>query len=84
MWFAAAAAATTTTTTTNNNNSSNNNTLFPLCRVFTLTFLKQTMSLGNTMLQLFCRDSYTVYQYPLLCYNHDGPSDLTHVEINLY
>ena len=26
----------------------------PLCRVFILLFLRQTMSLGNTMLQLFC------------------------------
>ena len=26
----------------------------PLCRVFTLTYLKQTMSLDNTVLQLFC------------------------------
>ena len=26
----------------------------PLCRVFTLIFLRQTMSLGNTVLQLFC------------------------------
>jgi len=25
-----------------------------LCRVFILTFLRQTMSLGNTVLQLFC------------------------------
>jgi hypothetical protein len=27
----------------------------PLCRVFTHIFLRQTMSLRNTMLQLFCR-----------------------------
>ena len=26
----------------------------PLCRVFKLLFLRQTMSLGNTVLQLFC------------------------------
>ena len=26
----------------------------PLCRVFILIFLRQTMSLGNTVLQLFC------------------------------
>ena len=26
----------------------------PLCRVFILIFLRQTMSLGNTLLQLFC------------------------------
>ena len=26
----------------------------PLCRIFVLTFLRQTMSLGNTVLQLFC------------------------------
>jgi len=26
----------------------------PLCRVFILTFLRQTMALGNTVLQLFC------------------------------
>ena len=26
----------------------------PLCRVFILTFLRQTVSLGNTVLQLFC------------------------------
>jgi hypothetical protein len=29
--------------------------LSPLCRVFTHIFLRQTMSLGNTRLQLFCR-----------------------------
>jgi hypothetical protein len=29
--------------------------LSPLCRVFIHTFLRQTMSLRNTMLQLFCR-----------------------------
>ena len=28
--------------------------LSPLCGVFTLRFLKQTMALGNTVLQLFC------------------------------
>jgi hypothetical protein len=28
--------------------------LSPLCRVFTVTFLKQTMSLANTVLQPFC------------------------------
>jgi hypothetical protein len=28
--------------------------LSPLCRVFIHIFLKQTMSLGNTLLQLFC------------------------------
>ena len=28
--------------------------LSPLCRVFILIFLRQTMSLGNTVLQLFC------------------------------
>jgi hypothetical protein len=26
----------------------------PLCRIFTLTYPKQTMSLGNAVLQLFC------------------------------
>jgi len=26
----------------------------PLCRIFILIFLRQTMSLGNTLLQLFC------------------------------
>ena len=26
----------------------------PLCRVFILIFLRQTISLGNTVLQLFC------------------------------
>jgi hypothetical protein len=29
--------------------------LYPLCRVFIRIFLRQTMSLRNTMLQLFCR-----------------------------
>jgi hypothetical protein len=29
--------------------------LSPLCRVFIHIFLRQTMSLRNTMLQLFCR-----------------------------
>jgi hypothetical protein len=33
--------------------SSSSSSVSPLCRVFTLTFLRQTMSLGNTVLQLF-------------------------------
>ena len=36
----------------------------PLCRVFILVFLKQTMSLGNTKLQLFCCFySWCLYRY---------------------
>jgi hypothetical protein len=45
----------------NNNNNNNNNSkllstssLSPLCRVFIHIFLRQTMSLRNTMLLLFC------------------------------
>ena len=34
--------------------SSSSTTSSPLCRVFILKFLRQTMSLGNTVLQLFC------------------------------
>jgi len=46
----------------NNNNNNNNNIIIfiiiiiflsPLCRVFTVTYLKQTMFLGYIMLQLF-------------------------------
>ena len=36
----------------------------PLCRVFILIFLRQTMSLGNTVLQLFCcYYSWCLYRY---------------------
>ena len=36
----------------------------PLCRVFILIFLRQTMSLGNTVLQLFCCFySWCLYRY---------------------
>ena len=34
--------------------SSSSSSSFPLCSVFTLIFPKQTMSVGNTVLQLFC------------------------------
>ena len=34
--------------------SSSSSSSSPLCRVFILIFLRQTMSLGNTVLQLFC------------------------------
>ena len=34
--------------------SSSSSSSSPLCRVFTLIFLRQTMSLGNRVLQLFC------------------------------
>jgi len=34
--------------------SSSPSSLSPLCRVFILIFLRQTLSLGNTVLQLFC------------------------------
>ena len=34
--------------------SSSSSSSYPLCRVFILIFLRQTMSLGNTVLQLFC------------------------------
>jgi hypothetical protein len=34
--------------------SSSSSSSSPLCRVFILVFLRQTMSLGNTVLQLFC------------------------------
>jgi hypothetical protein len=34
--------------------SSSSSSLSPLCRVSTHTFPRQTMSLGNTLLQLFC------------------------------
>ena len=35
----------------------------PLCRVFILIFLKQTISLGNTVLQLFCcHSSWCLYR----------------------
>jgi hypothetical protein len=35
----------------------------PLCKVSTLIFLRQTMSLGNTVLQLFwCYYSWCVYR----------------------
>ena len=33
---------------------SSSSSSYPLCRVFILIFLRQTMSLGNTVLQLFC------------------------------
>jgi hypothetical protein len=39
------------------NKSSSSSSLSPLCRVFIHIFLRQTMSLSNTMLQLFCRYS---------------------------
>jgi len=32
---------------------SSSSSVFPLCRVSTLIFLRQTMSLGNNVLQLF-------------------------------
>ena len=36
----------------------------PLCRVFVLIFLRQTMSLGNAVLQLFwCYYSWCLYRY---------------------
>ena len=36
----------------------------PLCRLFILIFLRQTMSLGNTVLQLFCcYYSWCLYRY---------------------
>jgi len=34
--------------------SSSLSSSYPLCRVFILIFLRQIMSLGNTVLQLFC------------------------------
>ena len=34
--------------------SSSSSSSSPLCRVFILTFLRQSIALGNTVLQLFC------------------------------
>jgi len=34
--------------------SSSSSSSSPLCRVFILTFLRKTMSLGSRVLQLFC------------------------------
>jgi hypothetical protein len=39
---------------------SSSSSLSPLCRVFIHIFLTQTMSLRNTMLQLFCHYSFMV------------------------
>ena len=39
---------------TSSSSSSSSSSPSPLCRLFILTFLRQTMSLGNTVLRLFC------------------------------
>jgi hypothetical protein len=40
------------------NNNNNNNKIIsflsPLCRAFTIIYLKQTLFLGHVLLQLFC------------------------------
>ena len=44
--------------------SSSSSLSSPLCRVFILIFLRQTMPLGNTVLQLFCcYYSWCLYRY---------------------
>ena len=44
--------------------SSSSSSSYPLCRVFILIFLRQTMSLGNTVSQLFCcYYSWCLYRY---------------------
>ena len=51
--------------------SSSSSSSSPLCRVFILTFLRQTMSLRNTVLQLFCcyysRCLYRQFQCWIYC-----------------
>jgi hypothetical protein len=43
---------------------SSSSSVSPLCKVFTLIFLRQTMSLGSTVLQLFwCYYSWCSYRY---------------------
>ena len=43
----------------------------PLCRVFILIFLRQTMSLGNKVLQLFCcYYSWRLYHYNYYYYHY--------------